>query len=617
MAAMIDIAFAVLATGLCVLVAARVVRCRSQGIAVGALEGCAGAAAVAATTRIRAVGDLIDQAFRGAAVTMLLGHLAVIVAVALLARAGRNAVQHSGGATPRPDTRWLAVAGPVLLAAGTAAVVTAWGVATAVGGSAGAVVLAGHALGYQLLVLILAGVVLDAAVERSGRLPAGTERQVVVLIGGAAAVTFLEAGWEAVVQVGQLDGRPIPASALGVNVGLQLLGGAVLFAALALPLARGGGGHDEQTRHDVAALWSWLADHPTDRRLTRAEGDLFSMLIDIRDQVWRLQRRVQPAQLRAAARLARRLGLHGATARAYKLAVCLQIARTTTDTTTGPDDHGNDAAVERAQPEPDAVRAGAAVDLSRLGGGEILSQEARWLAAVHRARTQLPSHSGAALLLGRHHQPEHGPRPDHRAVRSAQHRLGAAQPHRTEVGTRAAARSTGVGGPDPAFIERCQQRLLAALPDPPRTLEDARAAVARGRERPLTIVVTDPRHLVLPIGMWLHFADHDVIWIDLRTSPMTRALTGCHELGHLICGHTPTTLAGALLTAPARDLTDTLRLDPAALRSIMARCGQPHPEGTPAWEAEREAEYIGQIIARRLLAGSQPPSWAGVSLGVP
>ncbi|WP_367181251.1 DUF6545 domain-containing protein [uncultured Pseudonocardia sp.] len=616
---MIDIAFAALAAGLCVLVAARVARCRSQPIAVGALEGCAVAAAVASATRIRVVGELIDQTFRGAAVTMLLGELAVTAAAALLAGAGLSAVQYSGGATPRPGSRWLTVTGPVLLAVATVAVVTAWGIATAVGGSVGAVVLAGQALGYQLLVMTLTGIVIDAAVERTGQLPAGTERQVVTLFGAAAGLMFLEAGWEAVVQVGQLDGRPIAAPAFGLNVALQLLGGVVLLAAFVLPLTRVGSVHDDQTHHDVAALWSWLSDHPTDRRPTRAEGDLFSMVIDIRDQVWRLQRRIQPAHLAATAGLARGLGLHGATARAYMLAVCLQIARTsTTDTTTEPDD----GAADQVPADPDPARATAAVDLSRLGGGELLSQEARWLAAVHRARTQLPAHAGAVLLLGRHDQRSpaphlHTPHPDRRSARpaAAQTRPGPQQPDRTQG--RSAASRADARGPDPALIERCQQRLLAALPTPPRTLEDARAAVARGRERPLSIVVTDPRHLVLPIGMWLHFADHDVIWIDRRTSPLSRILTGCHELGHLICGHTPTTLAGALLTVPARDLADTLSLDPASLRSIMARCGQPHPEGTPGWEIEQEAEYTGQIIARRLLAGHRPPAWAAVALGVP
>jgi hypothetical protein len=616
---MIDIAFAALAAGLCVLVAARVARCRSQPIVVGALEGCAVAAAVASATRIRVVADLIDQTFRGAAVTMLLGELAVIAAVALLAGAGLSAVQYSGGATPRPGSRWLTVTGPVLLATATVAVVTAWGIATAVGGSVGAVVLAGQALGYQVVVMTLTGIVIDAAVERTGRLPAGTERQVLTLLAAAAGLMLLEAGWEAVVQVGQLDGRPIAAPAYGLNVALQLLGGVVLLAALALPLTRGGSAHDDQTHHDVAALWSWLSEHPTDRRPTRAEGDLFSMLIDIRDQIWRLQRRIQPAHLAATAGLARRLGLHGATARAYMLAVCLQIARTSTaDTTTEPDD---DEAAEQIPDERDLPRATTAVDLSRLGGGELLSQEAHWLAAVHRARTQLPTHAGAALLLGRHdqHPPSrhsHTPHPGRRSARPAPAQTRPCpQPPRRAQDTPAASRADA-RGPDPALIERCQQRLLAALPAPPRTLEDARAAVARGRERPLSIVVTDPRHLVLPIGMWLHFADHDVIWIDRRTSPMSRILTGCHELGHLICGHTPTTLAAALLTVPARDLADTLRLDPASLRSIMARCGQSHPEGTPGWEIEQEAEYTGQIIARRLLAGHRPSAWAAVSLGM-
>lgn len=92
-------------------------------------------------------------------------------------------------------------------------------------------------------------------------------------------------------------------------------------------------------------------------------------VIDIRDRMWWLQRFVSPADLAAASRQARAEGLlFGTRARAYVAAACLHLAA----------ERGGGNGQPVAPPP---------ANLSRLGGGRTIGQEAYWLAAVSDALT--------------------------------------------------------------------------------------------------------------------------------------------------------------------------------------------------------------------------------------
>jgi hypothetical protein len=104
-----------------------------------------------------------------------------------------------------------------------------------------------------------------------------------------------------------------------------------------------------------------------------AVDDLFVAVVEIRDRIWTLQRWVRPEDVDAAVGLGRDLGLRGAQAQAFALAVCLEIAV---------------AGVAAGDEEEVDV-----ADLSALGGGATEQAEVAWLAQVQHARV---THGAAA-----------------------------------------------------------------------------------------------------------------------------------------------------------------------------------------------------------------------------
>ncbi|MDN5861134.1 MAG: hypothetical protein L0H84_21225 [Pseudonocardia sp.] len=161
---------------------------------------------------------------------------------------------------------------------------------------------------------------------------------------------------------------------------------------------------------------------------------------------------------------------------------------------------------------------------------------------------------------------------------------------------------------DAGLLHRCQHRIRAVLPTAPTGLEDLRQALSRHRRRRISVLFTDPAGLTLPAGLWLELDDHDLVWIDRRTSPMMRIVAACHEFGHIISGHQPTRSADAS-TGSARPgqrdvralARDQLGLPTGAIQAIRMRCGDPHERGSRHWHEEREAEMIGRLLAARVL----------------
>lgn len=156
------------------------------------------------------------------------------------------------------------------------------------------------------------------------------------------------------------------------------------------------------------------------------------------------------------------------------------------------------------------------------------------------------------------------------------------------------------------LLQQCQQQIRAVLPTAPTGFEDLRQALSEHRHRRISVLFTDPAGLTLPAGLWLELDDHDLVWIDRRTSPMMRIVAACHEFGHIISGHQPT--RGADIGSAEigqRDVRvlahDQLGLPTGAIQAIMMRCGDPHERGSRHWHEEREAEMIGRLLAARVL----------------
>jgi hypothetical protein len=161
---------------------------------------------------------------------------------------------------------------------------------------------------------------------------------------------------------------------------------------------------------------------------------------------------------------------------------------------------------------------------------------------------------------------------------------------------------------DPGLLQRCQQQIRAVLPTAPTGFEDLRQALSAHRRRRISVLFTDPAGLALPAGLWLELDDHDLVWIDRRTSPMMRIVGACHEFGHIISGHQParsTDREAAAAATGQRDVRALARtqlgLPTGAIQAIMMRCGDPHERGSRHWHEEREAEMIGRLLAARVL----------------
>lgn len=297
------------------------------------------------------------------------------------------------------------------------------------------------------------------------------------------------------------------------------------LAGLLLPLAprRSAPRSQLDTARALESLWRLLAPGQAPIRIDD-EADrgtwTFDGVISIRDRLAELQQLCPHTEFELAHQLARR-DRHGRqVARAIAAARCLQVAL-------------------RAEAAGHPPVTGP-VNLLGMGGGRWLDHEVSWLAAVYRElRRLIPPCPSTATNT----------------------------------------QSSQTPWTDPQLVQQCEQRLAQWFPGPlPATISTIRAAISQRRDRPIGVTITDnlpARALVATT------ADVDLVFLDRQDTPFMRIVNQAHELGHLICGHTGSTLT-------------------TAARSVRCRC-TPSPGGWAADPIETEAEIIGRLIARHLI----------------
>lgn len=232
-------------------------------------------------------------------------------------------------------------------------------------------VMAVHWLGIHLFLLTFAVVFVALAQREARTLPPGYARTSVRLLIVAASLFGLNNAAETAAQVRVLAvGVPEPVWLVRtVNV-LLIVVFALFLLAVVIPLVRSRREPDGERSTDarVESLWHWIrsgdAAGPDSGPFAAESSTLMDRVVDIRDQIWLLQRYVSPGDVAAAGYLARRNGLLvGTRARAHVTAACLELAIAR-----------RSRRAEPVAPPP--------ANLARLGGGRTIAQEAHWLAAV-------------------------------------------------------------------------------------------------------------------------------------------------------------------------------------------------------------------------------------------
>src|SRR4051794_3363742 len=107
---------------------------------------------------------------------------------------------------------------------------------------------------------------------------------------------------------------------------------------------------------------------------------------------------------------------------------------------------------------------------------------------------------------------------------------------------------------------------------------------ALGQERGRRIHVLQQRFAGGPTsGLWLPTERADYLVIDEPTTPSRRAAIICHEVAHILLGHTPDIKSSAVIAATMPDLS------PALVARVLARHAY-------ASEDETDAEELGTLI---------------------
>jgi hypothetical protein len=241
-----------------------------------------------------------------------------------------------------------------------------------------------HWLLLHAALLVVVAVVGLAKLREVRALPLSSMRSATLLLLGGAASLGLASVLGVMTQVTALAGTAPTGPFPQLTQLLQAAFVVLFLTGVSIPLlrpAQSGGAADE-----VAALAVWLGC-PEVEPVPDGSGQvgafrLFPLLVEIRDRMWELQQHVDRRQVAAAAAHARRLRLSGTSARAFTVAVCLQLG----------------LAAEESEPDG---RSADPADLSRLGGGRTLAEEARWLAAITRAR-RTQDVSAAARRIAAH-----------------------------------------------------------------------------------------------------------------------------------------------------------------------------------------------------------------------
>ncbi|WP_405803358.1 ImmA/IrrE family metallo-endopeptidase [Streptomyces sp. NBC_01187] len=148
------------------------------------------------------------------------------------------------------------------------------------------------------------------------------------------------------------------------------------------------------------------------------------------------------------------------------------------------------------------------------------------------------------------------------------------------------------GQQDQDFRRKCEERVRAlGLPED-LTIDSLCERLSLLRERPLD-VMSYALPLGYPDGLLIQVPTYDVIVYEERLAPVHQRQVFFHELGHLICEHATQEVLNASVT---QQLLPSL--DGQMVRRVLGRSHHQSAE-------EREAEYVGSIIGRRIGEWSQ------------
>jgi hypothetical protein len=319
--------------------------------------------AVGATVSITSNAQLLADLTGVSAVATLVANTTAVLAAAVLVRWQAQASIRADH-RPVPLPALVGCTGVAL----TGLVATWLSAPHATSASATHPAVALHWLVLHAALLVVVVVVGAAKVREVRALPLSSMRSATMLLLLAAASLGLASVAGVATQVAALAGTAPTGPLPHLTVLLQAVFVVLFLAGVSIPLlrpARSGAG----VADEVGALAAWLGCPEIDPAPDGGVGAfrLFPVLVEIRDRMWELQQHVERGQVAAAVAHARRLRLSGTSARAFTVAVCLQLG----------------LAAEEAEPDG---RSADPADLSRLGGGRTPAEEARWLAAITRVR---------------------------------------------------------------------------------------------------------------------------------------------------------------------------------------------------------------------------------------
>ncbi|WP_232661901.1 hypothetical protein [Pseudonocardia sp. TRM90224] len=361
---------------------------RLSGATTSRLWWAAGVLAAALTSYVDPAAALLVALTGLPCVNVLLLHIVVIIAVAAIVQAQQAVIWPFDR---RADRLTSGVTGLFLVALVSAWF--AWPPSLAGEGSWPAVVLraSSGSLPYRALMAVALAVAavafLRAVLRQHDDVPAGSLRRLLRLAVVASLVVLAWAGLQFVAVARGVSGRAWAPLVLawGVLAVMLALGTVAVAAAFIRGTcwARTRRSDVTEDYRNVVELRDWLSERLLSVPAVHANAlgsdraDLLGALIETRDRIWMAQQRISEHHVCVAARLARDLGLGGEAARAFTTATVLELA-----CAVGP-----------------ACRPAEGADLSRLGGGHTEEQEARWLAAVNRARMEHPADEAAAIVL--------------------------------------------------------------------------------------------------------------------------------------------------------------------------------------------------------------------------
>ncbi|MFJ2774374.1 hypothetical protein [Streptomyces sp. NPDC087300] len=156
-------------------------------------------------------------------------------------------------------------------------------------------------------------------------------------------------------------------------------------------------------------------------------------------------------------------------------------------------------------------------------------------------------------------------------------------------------RADSTSKPD-SFHQRCAAQVQSlGLPVTDQlTINEVCERLSQRSGRPIRLV---PFALPFgsPDGLWVSAEDEDFVVFEQRLAPIHQQQVILHEFGHVLCQH-----EAAPIMSPEASQLLLPSLDPEMIRRTL---GREHSRT----EAEKEAEYVGSLIGRRISSWATQP----------